>query len=161
MTRLAELLAAFDDAWDAELNWESLGGLVKNLTEEEAWFQHLVYSDVPQEPGHPPSGTIMWHLVHLAHCYRWYKLAIEQRPNMPAEIDPPSASTLQEAIENLKLYRDELRAAIASLPDSALDEMLYYKRPVITLARSTVRHDGWHGGQIAVAKRLYRNRELR
>ncbi|HEY3874559.1 MAG TPA: DinB family protein, partial [Candidatus Kapabacteria bacterium] len=155
------LLAAYDDAWDAELNWESLGGILKNITEDEAQFQHSIYSDVPQEPGFPPNGTMLWHIAHLTHCYRWYKAAIEERPNAPKDFDPIVVTDLQDAIQNLKRYRDELRETIANVPEQALKEMLYYKQPVATLARSTVRHDAWHGGQIALAKRLYRNRELR
>lgn len=159
MTRKDEILAAFDDAWDAELNWESLGGILQNISEEEAAFQHPIYSDVAQEVGFPPNGTILWHIAHLTHCYRWYKAAIEERPNTPADFDPIPLADLQSSIRDLKRCRDEFRETIASLPDEALDEMLYYKRPAITLARSTVRHDAWHASQIAVAKRLYRMRE--
>jgi hypothetical protein len=156
MTQKDELLAAYDAVWSAD--WESLWSVLPKVTEEEAHFQHPIYSDVEREEGHPPSGTIMWHLVHLSHCYRWYKLVIEQRPNTPEDPGPPPGATLAEAIESLKKYRDELRETIANVPEEALEEKLYYDKPVVALCRSTVRHDAWHASQIAVARRLYKHR---
>jgi hypothetical protein len=78
---------------------------------------------------------------------------------MPADVDVPSGASLDEAIENLKQLRAELRKTIANVPENELEDPLYDERPVVALARSTVRHDAWHASQIAVAKRLYRMRE--
>jgi uncharacterized damage-inducible protein DinB len=157
MTRKSELLAAFDAAWDA--NWESLSAALKDVTEEEALFQHPVYSDAKKRTGFPANGSILWHVVHLAECYRLYVRMIEQRPHEPEDAEAPKISTLQEGIAYLKDERAALRHAIDALDDTQLDEMLYYGKPILSLCRGTVRHDAWHGGQIVVARRLYRMRE--
>jgi len=157
MTSKEELLAEFDEAWSHP--WESLGAILKDVSEEEAWYQHKIYAKEEREEGHSPSGTILWHLVHLGQCYRWYRSWISSRPNKPSEVLPPEATSLAEGIVNVKLCRDELRDCLSSLSEEQLNEKLYGGKTVIDLARASVRHDAWHGGQIAVAKRLYRMRE--
>ena len=156
MTRKEEILAAYDDAWSYK--WESLTAALSGVTEEETAYQHPIYSDAEREEGHPPSGSILWHLVHLAHCYRHYVSAIERRPESSEEFPPPEAGSLAEAISNLKRYRAELRNAIASVPEEELDDEVFNYKTVAQLARMTVRHDAWHASQIAIAKRLYRMR---
>src|SRR4051812_47111437 len=110
MNRIDEILAAYDDALSH--SWESLDATLQSVTEEESCYQDPIYADVEREEGHPPSGTILWHLVHLANCYQWHKLVIDQRPNKPDEIAPPEANSLTEAIEHLKRDRAALRATI-------------------------------------------------
>jgi hypothetical protein len=156
MTRKEEILAAYDDAWSYK--WESLTAALNGVTEEEAVYQHRIYSDVEREAGHPLSGSILWHLVHLAHCYLHYVSAIERRPEASEEFPPPEANSLEEAIANLKHYRAELRNAIASVPEEQLDDEVSNYKTVAQLARMTVRHDAWHASQIVIAKRLYRMR---
>jgi hypothetical protein len=156
MTRKEEILAAYDDAWSYK--WESLDYALNGVAEEEAAFQHPVYSDAERERGHPPSGSILWHLVHLAQCYLYYASAIERRPSEPEEIPPPEADFLVEAISNLKRCRAKLRAAITSVPEQELDDEVFNYKTVAQLARMTVRHDAWHASQIVIVKRLYRMR---
>jgi hypothetical protein len=157
MTGKEELLAEFDQVWSHP--WESLEAILKDVSEKEAWYQHPIYSKEEREEGHPPSGTILCHLVHLGQCYRWYKSWIISRPDKPTEVLPPEARSLEEGIANVKICRDELRECISSLSEEQLIEKLYGGKTVVELARASVRHDAWHGGQIAVARRLYRMRE--
>ncbi|HET6400349.1 MAG TPA: DinB family protein [Candidatus Kapabacteria bacterium] len=156
MTRKEEILAAFDDAWGYK--WESLESVLNGITEEAAAYQHPIYSEVEREEGYPPAGTILWHLVHLAHCYRHYAGTIEQRPKEREEMPVPEANSLAEAISNLKRYRAELQSAIASVPEDRLDDEVFDYDTVAYLVRMIVRHDAWHASQIAVAKRMYRMR---
>src|SRR5688572_20181792 len=100
MRRKEELLAAFDDSW--RFRWESLDKKLEDVTEVEALYQHLMYADEPQEDEHPPSGTILWNLVHLANVYRWYLTVMRERPNEPQVTDLPLAKSLEEARANLK-----------------------------------------------------------
>ncbi len=159
MTSKSELLAAFDAAWDHP--WESLSEAIKGVTEEEAIYQHPAYASEPNEDGYPPKGTIFWHLVHLAYCYRRYRSGIERRPDPASnEITPTIVMTLAETIADVNIARDQLRDALENLSQDSLEEKLHYGMRVIDLARSSVRHDAWHAGQIAVARRLYRMREV-
>ena len=87
MTSKEELLAAFDAVWSHP--WESVESILKDVSEEEAWYQHPIYSKEERKAGHPPSGSILWHIVHLGHCYRWYKAMILLRPDKPTEPPPP------------------------------------------------------------------------
>lgn len=154
MTSKEELLASFDQVWSHPE--ESVELALKGVTEEEAWYQHSAYVKEEREDNHPPSGSILWHLVHLGHCYRWYKAIIISRPDKPTEPSPPEAKSLDEGIANVKVCHDELRDCLLSLSEDQLSEKLYSGKTVIELARASIRHDAWHGGQIAVAKRLCR-----
>jgi uncharacterized damage-inducible protein DinB len=157
--RKDELLAAFDAAWDAD--WESIAAALKDVTEEEARFQHASYRDAEQQEGLPPNGSILWHIVHLGQCYQLYVRIIEERPNEPQDAEAPNILSLQEAIAYLKRERSALRDTIDSLREEQLDEMLYYGKPILSLCRGSVRHDVWHAGQIALARRLYRHETRR
>ncbi len=157
MTRKEEMLAAYDDAWN--WRWESLTAAVQGISEEEAAYQHPIYSDTEREAGHPLSGSILWQLVHLAHCYRHYTSAIERRPEATESFPPPEAHSLAEAIAHLERDRATLRSAIAAVPEAELDDAVSDYNTVAQLVRMTVRHDAWHASQIVLAKRLYRMRE--
>jgi hypothetical protein len=154
MTSKEELLAEFDQVWSH--SEESVELALKGATEEEAWYQHVSYSKLEREPYHPPSGSVLWHVVHLGHCYRWYKAIILSRPNRPEEPLPPEAKSLAEGIPNVKIARDELKECIASLSEDSFTDKLYNGRSILDQFRMIIRHDAWHGGQIAVARRLYR-----
>ena len=156
MTRKDELLAAFDDALSHE--WESIEYAIKDLTDEEAAYQHPAYRDEPPEDGHPPAGTALWHLVHLQNCYDYYNIGIQSRPNKAEEVWTAGASTVAEAIANLMKSRATLRSTVAELTESQLDDKLGSGRTVIELVRASIRHDAWHAGQIMVARRLWRTR---
>lgn len=157
MTRKSEILAAFDDAWSDE-KCESLTLALDGVTEEQAAYQHPIYSEVEPKQGYPSSGTILWHVVHLAHCCRSYASTIERRPEAPEECSPPPADSLARAILNLKRYRDALRTTIVSVPDDQLDDKVFDYDSIAQLVRMSVRHDAWHAAQIAVVKRMYRMR---
>ena len=116
------------------------------------------YAAEPLEENYPPAGTILWHLVHLAHCYKHYVNKIEQRPKQPQDILAPEAGSLEEALQNLKSYRLRLRDTFASLSDEAFNEPIASYRDVATFARMVIRHDGWHAGQIAVIRRIVRSK---
>jgi hypothetical protein len=158
MSRKQELLLAFDDAWSYK--WESLWVVLDGVTDEEAFYQHPVYSDTEQEPMHPPSGTILWHLVHLGQCYLHYRERIIHRPENTEAPDPPEAHSLEEGIQNLKRCRKMLRDTFESLQEEELEDKYYGMHTVAELARMVVRHDAWHSAQIAVARRLYRMRNV-
>lgn len=157
MTRKDELLTSYDAAWSRE--WESLQSVLKNLTEEESRYQHPAYAEESLEDGYPPAGSVLWYLIHLPHCYRHYVNIIRERPAKPNVPATPESNTLEQAIANLLHDRAVLRDTIAMLTEDELDEKLYYDGTVADLVRGTVRHDAWHGGQIALARRLYRTRD--
>ncbi len=156
MMQKSELLAAFDAAWDRP--WESIMSALEGVSEEEAVFQHPAFSEEVSEAGLPLPGTVLWYVTHLAACYRMYKAAIELRPGAPPEIEQVPSS-LSAAIADLKQTRDELRHVIANLSEHELDDELHWGNSIVDLVRGIVRHDAWHGGQIAIVRRLYRMRE--
>lgn len=156
LTRKEEIVASFDDVLSHP--WESVELSLKGVSEEEALYQHPAYSREEREAGYPLSGSVFWHVVHLAHCYLCYADIIRSRPTRHAEPPPPEAENFQEGIANLKLCRADLRESISDLTEDQFDEKIYDGRTVSGLIRMIIRHDAWHGGQIAVAKRLYRMR---
>jgi uncharacterized damage-inducible protein DinB len=158
MARKDELLAAFDAAESDP--WESIENAIKGLTEEEAAYQHISFSKETTEAGAPLPGTVLWYLVHLAECYEQYSTWILVRPEHPGEGPKLSANTVADALSLLRDSRAKLRATLANLEESRLDDKLKGGRTVADLLRASIRHDCWHGGQIAVVRRLYRNRDI-
>ena len=158
MTRKDEILASFDETGNHP--WESLESALKDLTEDEALYQHPCYAELEQEEGYPPSGSVMWHLTHLSHCYLHYCDVVRSRPVKPEDPPTPEARSLRDAIANVRRYRGDLRSAIAQLSEAEFEEGVYNQKSLAEFARMTIRHDAWHGGQIAMARRLYRNRGL-
>jgi len=156
MTRKDELLGAFDDSW--RFGWESLDKKLEGVSAEEALYLHPMYADEPLEAEHPPEGTILWHLVHMANGYKWYLGVIEARPQKPEIADLPLARSLDEARENLRIWRQKFRDYIAALPEEALDEPHFDGRTPLLIARMMPRHDAWHTSHITMIRRLYRNR---
>lgn len=156
MTRKEEILAAYDDVLSHP--WESLDSALKDVTGEQAEYQHAAYIDEPDELHYPKAGTILWHLVHLAHCYRHYAPAIKERPIRPPEPEAPEANTLEEAINNLLSYRKQLRDVIEATSDDGFEEKMGNGKTVAEFLRSVIRHDAWHAAQIVVVRRLYKTR---
>lgn len=158
MTNKEELLIAFDETWKRK--WESLEEILKDITEEEALWQHPAYAHEPLEEGHPPTGTILYLLTHLYDVYLYYIDVIHDRPNdiRDNHPPPPRSHSVAEALENIRKYRAELRETIATLSESQLDEMVSGDRTVAQLVRMFPRHDSWHTGQIVMLRRLYRYR---
>jgi uncharacterized damage-inducible protein DinB len=156
LTEKETLLAAFDDAWSHK--WESFDSITAGLTEEEAQFQHPVYSDTVAEEGWPNNGSIIWNLVHMEYWYRYYIEVILRTPPAKENMPPVrSARSLADAMQNLLNTRSELRNAIASVSDDDLDQQKGTMR-LGEFIRMVIRHDTYHTAQIAVLRRLYRMR---
>ncbi len=154
MMRKEELLICFDQV--AHHPEESVELALKGITEEESWYQHPAYSIEEREVGHPPSGSILWYVVHLADCYTWYKALILERPARPEYLAVPDIKNLAEGIIIMKSCRADLRECIASIADEQFEDILCNGRSISDQVRMIIRHDAWHGGQIAVARRLAR-----
>lgn len=156
MNSKEELLSAFDEAWS--FKWESIIASIAEVTDDEANFQHAAYASVEREEGHPPSGTILYFVFHLADCYAYYVSLIVNRPQRLELPTAPSVSNMNEAVALLTANRALLRDAVASLTEEQLQEPIYNHKTVAQLVRMSIRHDAWHSGQIAVIRRLYKTR---
>ncbi|MDH3592113.1 MAG: DinB family protein [Planctomycetota bacterium] len=147
-------LRQFDEAW--EHDWESLQPQLAGLTEEEASWQAPCYADAAREPGWPLPGSIHWHVAHLVHYRREYTARIRGQEE-PSDSASPAA-TFEESMRQLVAIHRAQRAAIAALSDDDLTRDAGNGIPLDEYLTSTIRHDIWHAGQIAVARRLARNR---
>ncbi|MCC6572534.1 MAG: DinB family protein [Planctomycetes bacterium] len=152
----ADMLALLDDTWSHR--WESVTGAIKDLREDEAAFQHAAYAKEEREEGLPPPGTVLWYLAHMAHCNAFYAAMIRRRPAKPAEPDAQGLLTLKVCLGALERTHADLRAAVAELPDSAVNDVLGNGQPIHEFVRACARHECWHSAQIAVARRLWRTR---
>ncbi|MHC4937831.1 MAG: DinB family protein [Planctomycetota bacterium] len=149
MRALDVFLRQFDHAWHHE--WESLCPLLDNVSEDEAAWQASAYRGIEREEGWPPPGSIHWHVAHLADCKRGYTailLDAEDRPGTPAASFAESFRDLQEA-------HAAQREAICSIKEEDLDRPLRNGVSIAEFLTSTIRHDTWHAGQVAAARRLY------
>ena len=158
MTRKEELLAGYDDV--GSHRWESMDSIFKNISEEEATYQHDSYLTAERYPGDPLPGTILWYVHHLAHCYRHYIDVITQHPIKPEDPSPPAIVPFDQMLVVMRGSRQALRDAVAAVPEDALDEKVYNGDSIAMFVRMVTRHDAWHLGQIAVARRLYRTRPI-
>ena len=149
MRALDVYLQQFDHAW--RHNWESLAPLLESVTEPEASWQASCYRDIDRDEGWPPPGSIHWHVAHLAHCKRDYTaemrgLALE--PHLPAQ-------TFAESVHDLEQAHAAQRDVLCSLSESELGRQLPNEMTLAEFLTSTIRHDTWHAGQVAAARRLY------
>jgi hypothetical protein len=157
MTRKVELLSSFDEVWSRK--WESLQNVLEGVSDEEAHYQSPIYADEKHWLGEEKSGTILWFLQHLSQCYVHYRQMIENRPSQTPDPEPPQANTLEIALKNLHLHRGELRESLVKIAEEGLKEKVYNGLTAGSVYRLSIRHDNWHSGQIAVARRLYRYRD--
>ncbi len=158
MDGVAMLLRFVDDAWSH--SYESVASALEGVSEEEACWQADCYADEPQEAGWPQPGTILWQVLHLAHCKRHYALYIQQRgqakgPQAP-EFQPHQ--DLQSARTALAQAHGALRAALAQVKVAELDCKAGNSMVLPEFVSMIQRHDAWHAGQIALVRRLFRKR---
>ncbi|MGE3802777.1 MAG: DinB family protein [Candidatus Kapaibacterium sp.] len=157
MTAIDLALQLFDDSWSH--NYESVHSALDNLTESEALWQHSSYADVEPEQGFPLPGSILWHIAHIEHYARVYASILRNRPvSKYPDLPTPTATTLPELRSAMEQALQELRDAIAALRDEDLGSNCIGKASVAEFLGLVMRHQIWHGGEIAVARRLYRTR---
>jgi len=152
MNAIDTFLLALDNAWTHD--WESLMPVLKGVTEEEAAWQAPCYRHEPRIPGAPPPGSIRWQVVHVAECKASYTLRLCGDREAPSPDVPPLATTsfTQDLAALREAHRAE-REEIAAISDAELTPKL------AEFLAGIIRHDTWHGGQIAVARRLWRTRD--
>jgi len=146
-------LVQLDHAWRHE--WESLMSVLDGVTEEEAAWQAPCYRGAAVGAEEPPAGTIRWHVTHLAHCKREYtaRLRGDREARSPTLPRRPTHN-LAEDLAELEAAHQDQRAALQALSESE------WTPTVAEFVAGTIRHDVWHGGQIAVARRLWRTRSV-
>ena len=158
MNAVAVYLRQLDDAWAHR--WESLTAVLEGVTEKEADWQAPAYAAEDREEGWPAPGTVRWQVAHIAHCKRYYTKfirapGVSERP--PAEPRTPLATFAAE-VGALEEAHAAQRTALAALRDADLEEPVGNGMPMAEFLAMAIRHDAWHGAQIAVARRLYRHR---
>jgi uncharacterized damage-inducible protein DinB len=157
MPQVVQFLQAFDDSWSHES--ESLRSVLQNVTSEESSWQIPSYAAERLVEGLPKPGTIRWHLAHLEHCARHYTAIIRDRPIGHEPLTPPPGIVdLRELIDQLERARRSLRAEIEKLSELDLEADCAREMNVAEFLRTVIRHEAWHAGQIAVIRRLYRQR---
>lgn len=162
MNAVQFLLASFDDIWGHR--WESTSSVLEGVTPEEAVWQHPAYADVAQEAGMPGSGTIAWHIAHLEYCTRYYTRILETRSAAedPADpsVPPPANLSFLPLLELFGEARRKFRDQLAVLTDADLDAECRSGSSVAAFVGMVFRHQSWHGGQIALIRRLYRQQAV-
>ncbi|HEY3320428.1 MAG TPA: DinB family protein [Planctomycetota bacterium] len=160
MNAIALLLMQFDRNWNH--NWESLQSVLKDVTPDEATFQGPCYAAEEREANMPPPGSILGQLVHIHWCNLHYANVIRLRPQKEIADPPqPPVMSLQQTIDALHGSHDALRAEVAKLTEADLAGACGHgAKTLAEFLASCLRHEIWHAGQIALARRLYRHRQL-
>jgi hypothetical protein len=71
---------------------------------------------------------------------------------------PPRTVDLPELIDRLERARQSLREEIVKLSDMDLEDQCARGMKVGQFLRMVIRHDAWHGGQLAVIRRVYQHK---
>jgi hypothetical protein len=157
MSQVAQLLRAFDDSWSHEC--ESLRSVLQSVISEESSWQDSSYAAERFVQGLPAPGTIRWQVAHLEHCARHYTAILRERPIVHEPLTPPPGTVdLPELIDRLERARQSLREEIVKLSDMDLEDQCARGMKVGEFLRMVIRHEAWHGGQLAVIRRLYRHK---
>ncbi|MEM7167703.1 MAG: DinB family protein [Planctomycetota bacterium] len=150
--RVDAFLLQLDELWDHD--WESLASILRGVSHDEAGWAAPCYADAADsEPSPPQAGSIWWHLHHIAICKRVYTAQIAAQPEPDALLAAPS---FEEEHARLQTIHDAQRQAIAALSDEDLDREVPGSGSLASFLATTLRHDIWHAGQIALVRRLYR-----
>lgn len=157
MGEAAGYLKQLDDAWAHR--WESLQDVLRELGEDEATWQGAAWRSEPVEAGWPLPGSIRWQIAHIAHCKRHYADVVRGRAQ-PAPEPPPRVAPADLAGELAALAAAHAieREAFAGVRDDELDVLAGGRMALGEFLAMAVRHDIWHAGQIAVVRRLWRQR---
>ena len=149
-----------EDAWDHA--FESLQTVLRGITNEEAEFQDPAFAQEPEEEGWPKPGSIRWQVAHVAHCKRYYALLLRRRGESERpSVDPrkPTANIAADVAE-LGAAQADLLAALDETQAPELSGSVPTGMAIPEFLSMVARHAAWHGGQIALARRLYRARHL-
>lgn len=160
MSEISQLLAACDENFGHM--FDSVLAALKGVSAGEAAFQHPCYAMVPADANMPPAGSILWQMAHLCVCKQMYARILQENLGLQVpETIEPKRHTAAILLHELRIAHSRLRSTIAALHDEDLSRMLPessgYPGRVDAFIRTINRHDSWHGGQIALARRLYRN----
>jgi hypothetical protein len=156
MSQVALVLQVFDDTWSHKC--KSLRSVLQVTSEESSW-QDPAYVAEPLVQGLPEPGTIRWQVAHLEHCARHYTEILRERPVVDEPLTPPPGTAdLSELIDRLEGARRLLRQEIERLSDVDLHTPCVRGLSVAEFLRMAIRHEAWHAGQLAVIRRLYRQR---
>ena len=153
MNAVEFLLATFDDIQDHA--FESTISALAEVSENEVLWQHPAYREIEPEAGLPVPGTILWHVAHLEHCTRFYANILRLRgSDQDPHVAPPAMLEWPGIADLFYDARRELREQLALLSEDDLDAICYNGRTTGEFLRIIFRHESWHGGQIAMIRRL-------
>jgi hypothetical protein len=160
-SQISVLLEAIDQLWNHR--FESILGVLDGIGEEEAgWAAPFVYESIESRGVQLRPGSVHWHVNHVSGCKLNYiseirHLLVSVSPLRETDALEPAASFAAE-LERLGEIHREQRELVASLDDSDLERKTTDGTPILQFVVACTRHDIWHGGQMAVARRLYRTR---
>ncbi len=154
MDAIEMALRQLDDLWDHE--WESLASVLRGLTDEEARWQAPCYAGVETPAGEPQAGTILWQVAHVAGCKREYAAFFGATGAAPDAVAPSAG--IAAFLEDLARAHRTERAALSVVKRADLERVLPNGQTVLRQIAIALRHDAWHAGQIALARRLWRAR---
>lgn len=145
------------DAWSHP--WEGFRSSYLTCTQAELEWVAREYAGEPPEPGWPTPGSIAALLNHVGACKQAYAWDIRN----PSRAD---GNTLWEPRSQKDALSQALEAVHADFVDAcaAADPgTMILGKGGHTLAQYlgiAIRHELWHGGQIALLRRLYAKRAM-
>ena len=147
------MLKVITDSWDHP--WEGFKSSFVGCNQSEVEWVAPCYENEQTEIEWPLAGSILWHLNHVGACKSAYAWDL----NHPDEKDNLSTWSVELNLDKLRLRLDEVhdefckaskifdpRRVIMGKGGHALEEYIGI----------VIRHEIWHGGQIALIRRMYK-----
>jgi hypothetical protein len=143
------------DSWTHP--WEGFSSSFKNCTQDEIDWVSSAYLNATTETDWPPAGSISWHLNHVGACKQSYAWQINNPSRENGEPDWFVCRKKDELLLSLDRVHAEFMNACGSCDQSAII-MGKGGHSFPQFIGIVMRHEIWHGGQIALIRRMYSHR---
>ena len=144
---------------------EKIVRILEKTFDKQPWYGSSIMSilsDVSEERASRKMGTSHSIIELILHMTAWrqfatHRLTGDNSFEISEEMNFPPASTLSEAIRQLKESQELLLQAAKKFPDERLGELVPSKTQrytYYTLLHGIAHHDIYHLGQIALLKKV-------
>lgn len=146
-----------NDSWNHP--WEGFMTCFIGCSQDEIDWVDESYQDCEQEIGWPKTGSISWHLNHVAACKNAYTADIKNPNQENNESNWAVISKIELFNAALKICNDNfVNACLSANPEVKIQGK--GGMTLVSYIGVATRHEIWHAGQIALLRRLYKQAHL-
>ena len=103
--------------------WQSITSSLKDISEDEFFWQADCYLETTTKEGQPKKGTVHWHINHLTSLKNYYIECIKHRPSTDIKFSrKKKTNDYLKEINKLELAHNEYKNFVSELQDSSLTD---------------------------------------